>query len=105
MTGIDRVLVPLPTGQWLALPLEDFSKALRAGAEAISDPAPSTAPEAGDAEPLLDADQLASALALPATWIAQAARERRIPSVQAGRWRRFRRSAVERALAASGHRQ
>jgi excisionase family DNA binding protein len=91
----DRVLVPLPDGRWLALESEAFRQALEAGSAA--------APQAADVErmdePVLDAEQLAAVLNLPVTWIEQAAREGRIPSIQAGRWRRFRRSAVERALA------
>jgi excisionase family DNA binding protein len=97
----DRVLVPLPNGRWLALDRETFDTALEAGAEVMESGAPSRSGAAGG-EPLLDAGQLASALALPVTWVEQAAREHRIPSIQAGRWRRFSRSAVELALSANG---
>ncbi|MGH7068859.1 MAG: helix-turn-helix domain-containing protein [Acetobacteraceae bacterium] len=93
----DRVLIPLSDGRWLALAPEQLSQALEAGAAVMGGPQSST--QAGEAEPLMDAVQLAEALSLPTTWIEQAAREGRIPSVQAGRWRRFRRSAVEEALA------
>jgi excisionase family DNA binding protein len=100
---IDRVLVALPNGQWLALAPDLFREALAAGgavAEGSLHP-PETPANASD-EQLLDARQLGKALALPVTWLEQAAREHRIPSIQAGRWRRFRRSAVEQALAANG---
>ena len=90
----DRVLVPLPDGRWLALETEAFRQALEAG----SAMAPCSEAQPAD-DPVLDAEQLAAALNLPVTWIEQAAREGRIPSIQAGRWRRFKRSAVERALA------
>ncbi|HEX4025886.1 MAG TPA: helix-turn-helix domain-containing protein [Steroidobacteraceae bacterium] len=93
----DKVLIPLPGLGTLSLSREAFQAALAEGSRAI--PA-STAPGATqDAEPALDAEQLAAALSLPVTWIEQAAREARIPSIQAGRWRRFRRSCVEAALA------
>jgi excisionase family DNA binding protein len=93
----DRVLIPLPDGRWLALEAEAFSEALEAGALAAQLPSNDYA---RDDEPLLDPEQMAAALSLPVTWIEQAARERRIPSIQAGRWRRFKRSEVERALTA-----
>lgn len=93
----DRVLVPLPDGRWIALEPEAFRQALEAAAVLVP---PSTAAAAHpDDEPLMDSEQLAAALSLPTTWLEQAARENRIPSIQAGRWRRFRRAAVEAALA------
>jgi excisionase family DNA binding protein len=87
----DRVLIPLPGVGTLALDRESFAAALAAGAEMIA-AAPSTACET---EPLLDAEELAAALHVPVTWIEQAARELRIPSMEFGRWRRFKRSEVE----------
>ncbi len=90
----DRIFVPLADGRWLGLTPEAFQTALAEGS-AIG--APTGAPIAAD-EPLLDAEELATAMKLPTTWLEQAAREGRIPSIQAGRWRRFRRSDVERAL-------
>jgi excisionase family DNA binding protein len=96
----DRVLVPLPDGRWIALEPQTFDAALRAGAEVFAVRSSSVA--AQDDEPVLDAEQLAEALALPVTWVEQAAREGRIPSIRAGRWRRFKRSSVEQALSANG---
>ena len=93
----NRVIIPLPGIGTLALDVDVYRRALAEGAALVS--APMTAAPAE--EPALDADQLAAALSLPVTWIKQAAREQRIPSIQAGRWRRFRRSAVEAALAAA----
>ena len=97
-----RVLVPLPDGRWLALTREAFGEALAAGAEVIAAPTRSAVAQPDHSEPLLEAAELAEVLKLPETWLVQAAKEQRIPSVQAGRWRRFKRSAVERALAANG---
>jgi excisionase family DNA binding protein len=82
----------LPDGRWLALDREAFAAALAAGAEMMAAPAPSASTAE---EPLLDAEQLAAALHVPVTWIEQAARELRIPSMEFGRWRRFKRSEVE----------
>jgi len=92
----ERVLVSLPDGRWLALSREAFDAALAEGTAAIGPPAAVAAPE----EPLVEAAELAAVLKLPQTWIEQAARAGRIPAVKAGRWRRFRRSDVERALQA-----
>lgn len=94
----DRVIVIVPGLGALALEVESYRRALAEGSALVG--APKIA-EAAD-EPALDAEQLASALALPVTWIEQAAREKKIPSIQAGRWRRFKRSAVEAALSANG---
>jgi excisionase family DNA binding protein len=91
---LNRVLVPLPDGQWLALPHEVFNEALKAGAQLMDSTRPSLAASAAD-ERLLDAEELAAALHVPVTWIEQAARELRIPSMEFGRWRRFKRSEVE----------
>jgi excisionase family DNA binding protein len=98
----DRVLIALPDGRWLALSPEAFHEALAAGAALSVAPATSSPDLASAAEQLLEAEELATVLKLPVTWLEQAAREQRIPSIQAGRWRRFKRSAVERALAANG---
>jgi hypothetical protein len=99
MSG-DRVLIPLPGVGTLALSREAFEAALAEGSRAITAPATATAT---DAEPLLDAEQLSTQLGnVPITWIEAAGRDGRIPSVECGRWRRFKRSAVEAALAANG---
>jgi excisionase family DNA binding protein len=93
----DKVLVAVPGLGVLALEPETYRRALTEGAQLAGAAAGThSAPD----EPLLGAEQLAEALSLPVTWIEQAAREERIPSIQAGRWRRFRRSTVEQALAA-----
>jgi excisionase family DNA binding protein len=89
------VLIPLPGIGTLALNREVYEDALAAGRDLSAAPGPSAAP--GD-EPLVDADQLASSLGVPVTWIESAARQGRIPSLEFGRWRRFRRSEVEAAV-------
>jgi excisionase family DNA binding protein len=94
----NRILVVLPGIGALALEVDAYRRALAEGAALVGAPMTAAAVE----EPALDAEQLASALSLPVTWIEQAAREQRIPSIQAGRWRRFKRSAVEATLAANG---
>lgn len=95
MSSVDRVLVPLPGERWLALTPGAFQEALAAGATLMGTPQKA---RGEDSEGLVDAEQLAKDLALPVTWIEQAAREDKIPSIRAGRWRRFRRSAVELVL-------
>jgi excisionase family DNA binding protein len=94
----DRVLVAVPGLGVLALPADTFRAALGAGTELIGGGATSRTNPPPD--PLLDAEQLAEVLRVPATWIEQAAREGRIPSLQFGRWRRFRRADVEAAVLA-----
>lgn len=94
----DKVLIPLAGIGTLALDREAFEAALAEGAGITAPP-----PSAGSDEPLMDSEQLAAVLHIPQTWLEQAAREQRIPSIQAGRWRRFRRSAVEQALSRSGN--
>jgi hypothetical protein len=49
-------------------------------------------------EPLVDAAQLAAIMSLPQSWLEEAARQTRIPSVVAGKYRRFEPSAVRAAL-------
>ena len=91
----DRVLIPLPGIGTLALAREVYEEALTAGRDLNGAPGASAAPSD---EPLVDADQLAAALGVPVTWIETAARQGRIPSLEFGRWRRFRRSEVEAAV-------
>lgn len=44
---------------------------------------------------LLTADQVAELLAVPKTWVYEQSRAGRIPTVTLGRYRRYRRDAVE----------
>ena len=89
-----RVLILLPGVGTLALEEEVYRRALEEGArfsistESTEDPN----------EKLLDSQQLAEVLQIPATWIEQQAREGNIPSLSFGRRRRFRRSSVEAAI-------
>jgi excisionase family DNA binding protein len=91
----DRILIPLPGIGTLALDREAYEEALSAGRELSAAPGVSAVPID---EPLVDADQLATTLGVPVTWIETAARQGRIPSLEFGRWRRFRRSEVEAAV-------
>jgi ABC-type Na+ efflux pump permease subunit len=58
--------------------------------------------DAVQVEGLVDAEQLAAIVNVPQSWLEEAARQEKIPSVLAGRYRRFRPSAVIAAL--SNHR-
>src|SRR5882762_9887662 len=91
----DRVPIPLPGIGTLALEREAYEEALSSGRDLNGAPGASAA---ASGEPLVDADQLAAALGVPVTWIETAARQGRIPSLEFGRWRRFRRSEVEAAV-------
>jgi excisionase family DNA binding protein len=91
----DRILVVLPDGRALALDAERYQVALSEGADLSAAPVTRGVPTN---EPLVDADDLAALLKVPASWIEQKAREGVIPSLEFGRWRRFRRSEVEAAV-------
>lgn len=53
---------------------------------------------AHERERLVDAERLADLTALPKGWLEEAARQNRIPSITAGKYRRFRASDVIEAL-------
>jgi hypothetical protein len=90
----NTVLIPLPGIGTLALSREAFEAALAEGSKAMPVPARTAA----DEEPWLTAEQLGAAMSLPPSWLERAGLNGRVPSITAGRWRRFRRSAVEQAL-------
>lgn len=94
----DRVLIPLPGVGTLALTDEAYRAALAEGSKLGAAP---VSPGAATDEPLMEAEQLAEVLKVPVTWLEQKAREGVIPSLEFGRWRRFRRSEVEAAVRAS----
>jgi excisionase family DNA binding protein len=50
-------------------------------------------------ESLLTADQVASVLGVPRSWVYEQSRAGRIPTVRLGRYRRYRREAIEAWLA------
>ena len=89
-----RVLILLPGVGVLALEEEAYRRALEEGLKFGSLPQPAEDPS----ERLLDSQQLADVLQVPATWIEQQAREENIPSLSFGRRRRYRRSSVESAI-------
>jgi excisionase family DNA binding protein len=45
--------------------------------------------------PLLDATEVAALLGVPKAWVYEQSRQGRIPTVVLGRYRRFRREAIE----------
>ncbi|HEY6638602.1 MAG TPA: helix-turn-helix domain-containing protein [Solirubrobacterales bacterium] len=47
------------------------------------------------ADRLLDADQVAQILGVPKSWVYAASRKGELPTVTLGRYRRYRREAVE----------
>ena len=50
-------------------------------------------------ERLLTAKEVAELLAVPESWVREATRERRIPHLALGRYRRYERAAIEGWLA------
>ena len=91
----DRVAIHLLGGQWIVLDLSVLQDALHAGAALFGHPATQAKSEV---EPLLKAADLAQLLNVPQSRLESAARQGRIPAVRVGRYVRFRRSEVERAL-------
>lgn len=55
--------------------------------------------ESEGATSLMTAEAVADMLAVPTTWVEREARADRIPNIRIGRYRRFRREAVEEWLA------
>jgi excisionase family DNA binding protein len=95
----DKVLVAVPGLGVLALELETYRQALADGASLVG---AAGAAAAAESEPWLDAGKLAEQLKVPVTQIESGARRGTIPGARVGRYWRFQRSAVERALAANG---
>ncbi len=89
------VVVALPGLGVLALEVDAYRQALADGAALVGAAGPAAT---ADDEPLLDAQELARKLHVPVTQIESGARRGTIPAVRCGRYWRFRRSAVERAL-------
>jgi excisionase family DNA binding protein len=46
--------------------------------------------------PLLDAEEVGEMLGVPKSWVWEQSRSGRIPTVRLGRYRRYRREAIER---------
>lgn len=93
-------LLPVPGVGVLGLTPEELQRALSRGREAARGPdiaAPGLAADAGHAggsETLLDAQGMAAATGVPASWFETAAARDAIPSIKFGRWRRFDLQAV-----------
>jgi excisionase family DNA binding protein len=95
MTERATVIIALPGLGTLALDREVFEQSLAAGAALNSAAAGRSAVLD---EPLMSSEQLSEVLGVPASWLEQAARENRIPCLEFGRWRRFKRGDVEAAV-------
>src|SRR5215469_15852221 len=97
LDSVDRIVVQLPGVGALVLDTDVYMAALQEGAKLV----PAITPQHGRAdEPLVDDEQLAALLNIPASWIAQKAREGAIPSYVFGRWRRYCPSEVKGAVRA-----
>jgi excisionase family DNA binding protein len=95
-TASARILIPLPGIGTLSLDSETYRAGLADGAARTGTNTPTPGDNYG--EPLYDSEQLALLLNIPVSWLERSALEGRIPSLQFGRWRRFRRSEVEAAV-------
>ncbi len=99
MADFHLLLLPVPGVGLLALTTDELQAALSRAAELLPQ---STAP-AGDApahpQRLLDADGMAAATGVPASWFAAAARANKISCVGFGRWIRFDLAVVAKELA------
>lgn len=82
----------MPSGEFLALSLDQFEEA-RALGQRVVGPA---APPANDPpeEPLLTAEQMETRTSIPATWFLEQARRDAIPHFRFGKYPRFRFSEV-----------
>jgi excisionase family DNA binding protein len=54
------------------------------------------APRPLSGDPLLSAEQVGELLGVPRSWVWEQSRKGRIPTVKLGRYRRYRREAIER---------
>ena len=81
----------LPNGEPLVLTAEELDKARRRGNQFLN-------ANGKQETQLVSAAVLAEITSLPQTWLEEAARQKKIPSILAGKYRRFRPSAVIDAL-------
>lgn len=81
----------LPNGEPVVLTSEELDKARRRGKQFLN-------ANGRQEERLVTAAVLAEITSLPQTWLEEAARQKKIPSIVAGKYRRFRPSAVIDAL-------
>lgn len=94
---IDRVLICLPDGRWLALAADVFREALQSGAElaAPSAVSPALQPSSG----LVTADEIGEATHMSRSTVYELAKAGVLPSVRVGRRIRFDRERVMTVLA------
>jgi excisionase family DNA binding protein len=96
------VLLPLAdgSGRWVALTTAELAAGLERARSVPGLGSGSTAAPAGPAEPeaWLTSQQLAERTGVPDTWWEQAAREKRVPAIRAGKYLRFRLTEVRSAL-------
>jgi len=93
------IVVPLSDGRALALTLAEYQAALERGRELV--PAATGAPSrSAPADEVTDAAGMEQRTGVPASWWAEAARRGDVPSIQAGKYRRFRVAAALDALEA-----
>jgi predicted DNA-binding transcriptional regulator AlpA len=85
------LLIPVSTGEYLALTQQQFIEAKALAAQIVGEPdtAPCPAPES-----LLTAKQLQERTGVPASWFLEQARKSAIPHTKLGKYVRFRYSEI-----------
>jgi hypothetical protein len=92
------VLVPMPSGEFLALSQDAFAEA-RALGQRMAGRSPAVRGDAASItdEPLLTAEQMEERTSIPATWFLEQARKEALPHIRAGKYVRFRFSELREA--------
>lgn len=92
------VLIPFGTS-WLAMSAEQFQEALERGRSLVPSPTRIEATRQ-EADRVLDAEGMQRQTGIPASWFLEQARKGAIPSLHAGKYRRFVVREVLEAIAA-----
>jgi hypothetical protein len=92
------LLVPLSSGEFLALSQDQFTEARELAQRMVTPSRPQADhQQAMLDEPLLTAEQMEQRTSIPATWFLEQARKEALPHVRAGKYVRFRFSQVRDA--------
>ncbi|MHC4705526.1 MAG: hypothetical protein ACYS8I_00365 [Planctomycetota bacterium] len=91
----DRVFIPLPNGEWLAMSMEAFLQARLDAQSLVLDTTQTPEETTSRLYTAADLEQLTS---IPAKWFMTKAREGKLPHIKAGRYVRFDFDAVREAM-------
>lgn len=90
------LLIPLNSGEFIALTTQEFEQARARGRELMPNQTPSTTAHADDR--IVDAEGAATLTGVPASWFLEAARRGDIPVLRFGKYCRFRVSELLNAV-------